>query len=133
MRLCKFTFTIISSLPCLHTFWHAIPTSFHILTFIKSCPTIGLRNPGIPYLKTETLASRDWQPSVYRIQSKNYVNNIQCQIRTEVYFYKIIRATLYHLIINFRLFLTHLPINLCVRMYVKDQKSVPGLFGNQTL
>ena len=33
MRLCKFTFTIISSLPCLHTFWHAIPTSF---TFCKS-------------------------------------------------------------------------------------------------
>ena len=30
MRLCKFTFTIISSLPCLHTFWHAIPTSFYI-------------------------------------------------------------------------------------------------------
>ena len=28
--LCKFTFTIISSLPCLHTFWHAIPTSFYI-------------------------------------------------------------------------------------------------------
>ena len=27
--LCKFTFTIISSLPCLHTFWHAIPTSFY--------------------------------------------------------------------------------------------------------
>ena len=31
MRLCKFTFTIISSLPCLHAFWHAIPTSFYIL------------------------------------------------------------------------------------------------------
>ena len=30
MRLCIFTFTIISSLPCLHTFWHAIPTSFNI-------------------------------------------------------------------------------------------------------
>ena len=27
MRLCKLTFTIISSLPCLHTFWHSIPTS----------------------------------------------------------------------------------------------------------
>ena len=26
-------FTIISSLPCLHTFWHAIPTSL----FFKSC------------------------------------------------------------------------------------------------
>ena len=26
MRLCKFTLTIIPSLPCLHTFWHAIPT-----------------------------------------------------------------------------------------------------------
>ena len=30
MRLCKFTVTIISSLPCLHTFWHAIPTSREI-------------------------------------------------------------------------------------------------------
>ena len=30
MRLCKFPFTIISSLPCLHIFWHAIPTSFYI-------------------------------------------------------------------------------------------------------
>ena len=29
MRLCNFTFTITcSSLPCLHTFWHDIPTSF---------------------------------------------------------------------------------------------------------
>ena len=38
MRLCKFTFTIISSLPCLHTFWHAIPTSFYICNvFSKSC------------------------------------------------------------------------------------------------
>ena len=35
MRLCKSTFTIISSLPCLHTFWHAIPTTF--LMFFKSC------------------------------------------------------------------------------------------------
>ena len=38
MRLCKFTFTIIPSLPCLHTFWHAIPTSFYIFNiFYKSC------------------------------------------------------------------------------------------------
>ena len=37
MRLCKFTFTIISSLPCLHTFWHAIPTSFYIFNVFKSC------------------------------------------------------------------------------------------------
>ena len=29
-RVCKFTFTVISSLPCLHTFWHAIPTSFNV-------------------------------------------------------------------------------------------------------
>ena len=28
--LCIFTFTFISFLPCLHTFWHAIPTSFYI-------------------------------------------------------------------------------------------------------
>ena len=28
--LCKFTFTIISSLPWVHAFWHAIPTSFYI-------------------------------------------------------------------------------------------------------
>ena len=42
MRLCKFTFTIISSLPCLHTFWHAIPTSFYIFNvfFFKSCINI---------------------------------------------------------------------------------------------
>ena len=31
MRLCIFTFTIISSLPCLHTFWHGIPVPFYIL------------------------------------------------------------------------------------------------------
>ena len=30
MQGCKFIFTIISSLPCLNTFWHAIPTSFYI-------------------------------------------------------------------------------------------------------
>ena len=35
MRVCKFTFTIISSLPCLHTFWHAIPTSFYIFNVFK--------------------------------------------------------------------------------------------------
>ena len=37
MRLCKFSFTITSSLPCLHTFWHAIPTSFYIFNVFKSC------------------------------------------------------------------------------------------------
>ena len=37
MWLCKFTFTIISSLPCLHTFWHPIPTSFYIFNVFKSC------------------------------------------------------------------------------------------------
>ena len=28
--LCTFTSTFISFLPCLHTFWHDIPTSFYI-------------------------------------------------------------------------------------------------------
>ena len=28
------TFAFISSLPCLHTFWHAIPTFFYIFTFL---------------------------------------------------------------------------------------------------
>ena len=39
MRLCKFTFIIISSLPCLHNFWHAVPTSFYNFNvfFFKSC------------------------------------------------------------------------------------------------
>ena len=36
MKLCKFTFTIISSLPCLHTLWHAIPTSFYIFNVFLS-------------------------------------------------------------------------------------------------
>ena len=51
MKLCKFTFTIISSLPCLHTFFHislqlyhpylvcillSMP-SLHLFTFLKSC------------------------------------------------------------------------------------------------
>ena len=36
MRLCIFTFTIISFLPCLHTFWHAIPTSFYIFNVFLS-------------------------------------------------------------------------------------------------
>ena len=31
IRLCKSAFTIISSLPCFHTSWHDIPTSFYIL------------------------------------------------------------------------------------------------------
>ena len=36
--LCKFTFTTISSLPCLHNFWHVIPASFYIFNvFFKSC------------------------------------------------------------------------------------------------
>ena len=30
MGLCIFTFTFISSLLCLYTFWHGIPTSFYI-------------------------------------------------------------------------------------------------------
>ena len=34
--LCKFTIIIVSSLPCLHTSWHAIPTSFHILNVFLS-------------------------------------------------------------------------------------------------
>ena len=45
MWLCKFTFTIISSLPCLHTFWHAIPTSFYIFNVFKSfaiCVSVAL-------------------------------------------------------------------------------------------
>ena len=36
MQGCKFTFTIISSLPCLNTFWHAIPTSFYNFNVFKS-------------------------------------------------------------------------------------------------
>ena len=36
IRLCKFTFTIISSLPCLHTFWHAIPISLYIFNVFLS-------------------------------------------------------------------------------------------------
>ena len=31
---CKFTFTTISSLPCFHAFWHAIPTSFYIFNVL---------------------------------------------------------------------------------------------------
>ena len=47
MRLCKLTFTIISSLPCLHTFWHSIPTSSLVAkkdyaTFVLSLPEIAL-------------------------------------------------------------------------------------------
>ena len=40
MRLCKFTFTVISFLPCLHTFWHAIPTSFYIFNVFISLVNI---------------------------------------------------------------------------------------------
>ena len=40
MRLCKLTFTIISSLPCLHTFRHSIPTSSYIFNVFKSCRII---------------------------------------------------------------------------------------------
>ena len=37
MGLCKFTFTFISPLPCLHTFWHAHPyVSFYISNVIFS-------------------------------------------------------------------------------------------------
>ena len=45
MWLCKFTFTIISSLPCLHTFWHAIPTSFYIFNVFKSCSNYNYHIP----------------------------------------------------------------------------------------
>ena len=31
MGFCIFIFTFTSSLPCLHTFWHAIPASFCFL------------------------------------------------------------------------------------------------------
>ena len=39
MKLCNFTFTIISSLPCLHaSLWYAIPTSFFLqFNYFKSC------------------------------------------------------------------------------------------------
>ena len=40
MRLCIFTFSIISSLPCFYTFWHAIPTSFYIFNVYLSCTLI---------------------------------------------------------------------------------------------
>ena len=42
MRLCKFTLTIVSSLPCLHTFWHAIPTSLHIIFKSSECQVVVL-------------------------------------------------------------------------------------------
>ena len=44
MTLCIFTFTIISSLPCLHTFWHAIPTYFYIFNVFLSLVVISIRN-----------------------------------------------------------------------------------------
>ena len=44
MRLCKFTFTIISSLPCLHDFRHAIPTSFYIFNVFLSLVTQRIRS-----------------------------------------------------------------------------------------
>ena len=34
MKLCIFTFTLISSLPCLHTFWYAISTSPYIFNVL---------------------------------------------------------------------------------------------------
>ena len=34
MGLHIFTFTFMSSLTCLHTFWRAIPTSFYIFIFL---------------------------------------------------------------------------------------------------
>ena len=43
MRLCKLIFTIISSLPCLHTFWNANPTSFYIFNVFLSLVYICLK------------------------------------------------------------------------------------------
>ena len=39
MGLCQYVYLCFHalSLPCSHTFWHAIPTSFHIFNVFKSC------------------------------------------------------------------------------------------------
>ena len=39
MELCQYVDLCFhtSSLPCSHTFWHAIPTSFYIVNVFKSC------------------------------------------------------------------------------------------------
>ena len=67
MRLCKFTFTIISSLPCLHTFWHAIPISFDLELWIQHISNVyigkllghlypeGYSHTGTSYLSKESL------------------------------------------------------------------------------
>ena len=64
MRLCKFTFTILLSLPCLHTFWHAIPTSFiTFLMFFKSL-SISNSNTYATELFTMTESSRKSHVSI---------------------------------------------------------------------
>ena len=41
MGLCQYVYLCFHaiSLPCSHTFWHAIPTSFYIFNVFKSCGT----------------------------------------------------------------------------------------------
>jgi len=51
-----FTLPYTSSLPCLHTFWHAIPTSFYYLLVLDYSPTIGIWqwHPNSPVLSQTT-------------------------------------------------------------------------------
>ena len=94
MRLCKFTFTIISSLPCLHTFWHAIPTSFYIFNVFEvlflyffegrlhSSPPGGLcrwlsQSTAVSIdsevLEDNICTEKDWQRAIYLRSDVTYI------------------------------------------------------------
>ena len=65
MRLCKLTFTIISSLPCLHTFWHAIPTSFlHFKCFLS---LVHNTSPSTRYICRQTIIHTHSYTSVWSL------------------------------------------------------------------
>ena len=68
MRLCKFTFTIISSLPYLHTFWHAIPTSFYTPQTRGPRTKCPLPGQDVPHCEVPTSLSSDGK---LRVGSEN--------------------------------------------------------------
>ena len=65
MKLYKFTLTFTSFLPCLHTFWHAIPTSLIFL----SCPKI--RNS-----HTKFLSNTGYKDRNFHLTDVNYVKTV---------------------------------------------------------
>ena len=81
MRLCKLTFTIISSLPCLHIFWHAIPTSFYIFNVFLNIHNTFCDLRDLYGLTADLLAS---QPTVLELFLRYSVEISKCTNASEL-------------------------------------------------